>query len=63
VSYDARDDSDPEKKLGEMNRHDRKWRETTGKGHTKADGREGLGQLRIASFRDWRARPSILTHA
>jgi len=31
VSYDARDDSDPEKKLGEMNRHDRKWRETTGK--------------------------------
>jgi len=31
VSHDARDDSDPEKKLGEMNRHDRKWRETTGK--------------------------------
>src|SRR6476660_315261 len=58
----ADDHGSPEENQGESRRHGRND-ERRGCGPTKADGREGLGQLRNASFRDWRAHPSILTHA
>ena len=63
MSSDAHENSDPEKNLGELNRHSSKLRGDGRGGLTKADGREGFGQLRVASFRERRARPSILTHA